>query len=261
MKKNTEALTTIETFNPCPVFLGETIVDTGITMQDVDGKPVPVYKTSYEDADGTLKSITCADKALLDDLAVLHASSQLDATIGLAKACACYHLSEDDNYKKVSADFKSINDMCAKTYSIKSETVQQYVRVGKYFVYRDSDKQVQYRSEWIEGASLTNLVQMLSLINDEAEDPLADIVQYVLEGKLHPASSFKRVKQEVSDIRSTINGGAVDKKSSKKKPDKDVDRKPSDVLLELLGFAEALEDEDKKQEAQTLIVRLQEVML
>lgn len=258
--KKTEA-TTLKTFNPCPVFLGESVVDTGIIMQEVNGKPVPVYKTSYEDSDGTLKSISCADKTLLDDLAILHASSRLDATIGLAKACACHHLSEDDNYKKVSADFKSLVDMCAKAYAIKGETVQQYVRVGKYFVYRDKDKQVHYKSEWLEGASLTNLVQMLSLVNDEAEDPLKDIVQYVVDGKLHPASSYKRVKQEVADIRSTVNGGTVDKKQSKKPNKKDEERKPSDVLLELLAFAEALDDDGKKQEAQTLIARLQEVML
>ena len=157
---------------------------------------------------------------------------------------------------------KSIGDLGAR-FGIKPNTATQYARVGKYFTEaEDTDNGTQYalRAE-VYGASITNLVQVLSLVDDEADDPCHKIWQAISDNKLHLDGTLARVKKEMQEL----TGKALEKKDSegagagagKKGNAGKIDY--TQALSVLLEKANGIEDTEVKTDALTAIAKLEAI--
>lgn len=267
MKKTTEVISTptnlsSNALTAHAVLIGETPVDTGYVTKEVNGQQVECFEVSI---DGT--TITSFDKRLSEDLSVLFFSSNLDKITGLRKAIACFHLYDNDTFKLVSTDIKSFGEIAEK-FNIKRDTAVAYAKVGKYFLaYDEETKDIAYKSDLLIGANLTNMQQMLSMVDEKSAEPLHIIDKYILKGDLHPTASLSKLKEEIGKIKSLVD---YEGKKSDKKPDKKSDKKSdsksdkprtiAEITAELLTYAETVEDSEKKSEVVDLINRVAEML-
>lgn len=270
MKKN-ELNTNVsrETFPTTAVLIGETAIPTGIVTKDYNGREVTCFESSF-DMGGKVTTITCFDEKLAKDLSVLLVSSNVDSVIGLRKAVACYNLRKDDNWKAVSGDFKSFGDMSEKMFNIKRDTAVSYARVAEYFLTFENDT-VGYKSELYKGASLANMLQLLGMVDDESAEPMKWIDEYIIKGMLHITASLSKLKSDIDDVKSDVNYGGKNKKSGNKKSGNKGSKKPdkgqtpekstSELLQEVMERIAKIEDEEKRNKANTMIQQLGELIL
>lgn len=213
------------------------------TEQDKDGNEI-VSKTVITDPD------TVADLVRLDKL------TQAGKTVGIGTCFVLSRLAE----KKDLLHVKNIAEF-GKRYGFKANTTTQYARVGKYFTtMNETENGTHYdvRPECY-GAKLANLVQVLSLVDDELDDPCEKIWKAIGDNKLHLDGTLARVKQEMQ----ALSGKAIEKKDENKsagagKGENNSVCNVSDLLSELLQAVESL-DESRQEQAVECIRTLEQI--
>lgn len=252
--KNNNAIATIKAL-PNIMVGGQPIVN-GLTEIDNNGKMVMAYKDTYTDKKGNLCSFTCADPSLVKWLSMCRISTEVDKALALQKFYAYYKVME--NYKSFG-QFSSESDFMESVYNVKGETARAYAMVGKYFLKEDENGNVIYANELLNGASTSNMLQCLSLVDKDAENPLHDILDYITSGKLHITGTQSVVKRDIHDIKTDL--GTIRKNSKKdgKKADSEKSEKETftvaDAFRVLLASVDNLSDDDKDR-ATTLIDEL-----
>ena len=249
--------------NALATLISESPITNGVEIvKESDGTVTNIYRDSYVKKDGTLVSISCADPKMVGYLADLRLGKEIDKALALRKFYACYYLSE--NYTKVSADFKSWSAFAETLFNIKGDTAKAYAKVGKYFL-KEENGEIKYVHSLLEGASGTNLQQILSLVREDAENPIADIIDYIRNGKLHIAGTLSVVKSDVSDIKTDVSDGKnTDGKKGNKgnksnKGNSDDVVTLESVITDILKLAEKESDGDKKAKLTDIVAQIESI--
>ena len=252
--------------NALATLISESPITNGVeVVKESDGTITNIYRDSYVKKDGTLVSLSCADPKMVGYLADLRLGKEIDKALALRKFYACYYLSE--NYTKVSADFKSWSAFAETLFNIKGDTAKAYAKVGKYFLKEVANEKgkgtrIEYVHSLLEGASGTNLQQILSLVREDAENPISDILDYIRNGKLHIAGTLAVVKSDVSDIKTDVSDGKDNKNNKGNKGNKgntdDVVTLES-VITDILKLAESESDSDKKAKLTDIVAQIESI--
>lgn len=250
--------------NALATLISESPITNGIeVVKESDGTITNIYRDSYVKKDGTLVSISCADPKIVGYLGDLRLGKEIDKALALRKFYACFYLSE--NYTKVSADFKSWSAFAETLFNIKGDTAKAYAKVGKYFL-KEENGEIKYVHSLLEGASGTNLQQILSLVREDAENPISDIIDYIRNGKLHIAGTLSVVKSDVSDIKTDVSDGknSDGKKSNGKGKGKDKGNSEEvptleSVITDILKLAESESDSDKKAKLIDIVAQIESI--
>lgn len=220
----------------------------------------PTYSMTYteQDKDGNdiVSKTVITDPETVADLVRLDKLTQAGKTVGIG---TCYVLSRLAE-KKDLLHVKNIAEF-GKRYGFKATTTTQYARVGKYFTtMTETENGTHYdvRPECY-GAKLANLVQVLSLIDEDLDDPCEKVWTAIADNKLHLDGTLARVKQEMQ----ALAGKAIEKKDENKsagagKDENKSRRNISDVLSELLQAVESL-DESRQAQAVECIRTLEQI--
>lgn len=254
--KNNNSIATLKAL-PNIMIGGQPIVN-GLSEIDSNGKMVVAYKDTYTDKSGNLCSFTCADPELTKWLSLCRISTEVDKALALQKFYAYYKVME--NYKSFG-QFTSDSDFMETVYNVRGNTAKAYAEVGKYFLKEDNNGNVVYASELLEGASTSNMLQCLSLVDKEAENPLHDILDYITSGKLHITGTQSMVKRDIHDIKTDL--GTIRKTADKKSKKTDDSEKETftvaDAFRVLLASVDNLSDDDKEK-ATALIDELSNII-
>ncbi len=252
MKKENNVIAAVNSL-PNIMVGGEPIVN-GLAEIESNGKMVVAYKDTYTDKKGNLCSFTCADPNLVKWLSMCRISTEVDKALALKKFYAYYKVME--NYKSFG-QFSSDSDFMETVYNVRGNTAKSYAEVGKYFLKEDKNGNIVYQSELLEGASTSNMLQCLSLVDKESDNPLHDILDYITAGKLHITGTQSMVKRDIHDIKTDL--GTIRKKADKpNKKDSDNEKETftvADAFRVLLASVDNLSDDDKEK-ATNLITEL-----
>lgn len=247
--------TSIATMKTLPnIMVGGRPIVNGLAEVESNGKVVVAYKDTYTDKKGNICSFTCADPELVKWLSMCRISTEVDKALALQKFYAYYKVME--NYKSFG-QFSSDSDFMETVYNVRGTTAKSYAEVGKYFLKEDENGNVVYASELLEGASTSNMLQCLSLVDKDSDNPLHDILDYITSGKLHIAGTQSMVKRDIHDIKTDL--GTIRKSADKKTKKSDDSEKESftvaDAFRILLASVDNLSDDDKEK-ATNLITEL-----
>lgn len=256
MANKNNSIATLKTL-PTISIGGHTLVN-GLTEIESNGKMIVAYKDTYTDKKGNLCSFTCADPELIEYLSLCRTTTELDKALALQKFYAYYKVME--NYKSFG-QFSSESDFMESVYNVKGDTAKAYAMVGKYFLKKNENGVVTYASELLEGASTTNMLQCLSLVDKEAENPLHDILDYITSGKLHITGTLATVKRDIHDIKTDLGTirKTADKKSKKGEESEKESFTVADAFRVLLASVDNLSDDDKEK-ATALIDELSNII-
>lgn len=258
MAKQNNLIATIKSI-PNIMVGGEPIVN-GLAEIESNGKMVVAYKDTYTDKKGTLCSFTCADPELVEYLSLCRVTTELDKALALKKFYAYYKVME--NYKSFG-QFTSESDFMETVYNVKGDTAKAYAMVGKYFLKKDDNGNIVYASELLDGASTTNMLQCLSMVDKESDNPLHDILDYITSGKLHITGTLAQVKRDIHDIKTDLGTMRKSGKKSGNKSGSDDKEKETftvaDAFRVLLAQIDNLSD-DNKEKATSLIDELSNIL-
>ena len=218
-----------------------------------------VWKRSFKNSKGEMTELVITDKALVIS------ASNIDKLLAMKEFTSlgvCAELSQlAENKEKIG--FRSVAEIGEKLFNLKPSTATQYARVGKYFVItNDTDKGRAYRLiEDVAGATVTNLVQCLSLIDDKADDPTELFFKAIADDKLHVGGTLASVKKEVKSIKNGGEDGDViadvePKEVSSEKATTDT----ASAFNTILARVEELSDTETKAKAIELVQALQELL-
>ena len=160
---------------------------------------ISVWKRSWIDEKGETHELELTDKAL-----VLSAS-RLDTLLAMREFSSlgvCFELSVLAK-DKAKFGFKSVGEIGAKLFGLKSATANQYARVGKHFVnMTENGNGIRYelKPEY-KGASVANLVQVLTLVDEKSDEPMENLISAISDDKLHLNGTLANVKKEVKAIQ------------------------------------------------------------
>lgn len=219
---------------------------------------VAVFKREWEDKDGNKHEIAIDDPKLVASAVRIE---QLLNAREMSSYGICYELSVFGKSAS-SMGFKSIGEMGYKCFGIKTITATQYARVGKWFIdFCETPNGIKYapKPEFI-GASVTNLVQILSLVDENGIDPLGKIIDLIANGSIHLAGTLANLKKELKALEKgeTIdeNGDkAIDVKGTVVSETKeDIAQAFSTILSEIEKM-----DDTIKEKALDLVKELQEM--
>lgn len=219
---------------------------------------ISVWKRSWIDEKGESHELELTDKAL-----VLSAS-RLDTLLAMREFSSlgvCYELSVLAR-DKAKFGFKSVGEIGAKLFGLKSATANQYARVGRLFVnMSEGGNGIRYelKPEY-KGASVANLVQILSLVDEKADEPTENILNAIANGDLHLNGTLANVKKEVKAIQTGTeiddDGNVIVDTTAKDVSS--IKGNVSEAISVLLAECEHLTDE-KKENALVHITALQEI--
>lgn len=233
----------------------------GLKEIDVNGKKSLMYSDTYE-VGNTVVQFSIANPTTARWASVLKITDGLEYAVGLKKAFACYYLKEHfDEFK--GEQFTSFGK-CIDTLfpSISAKTAEEYALVGQYFLKCDDPDtmEVDYAHELLAGASITNMKQCLSFIDKDSDNPLHNILDYIVEGKLHLGGTLSTVKKDKEDINADLGKGKkrskVDKKSKSTKDDDNVVTIAT-VIKFMSDYAET--HETKKAEIVSIIEKIESI--
>lgn len=218
-----------------------------------------VWKRSYKNSKGEITEIVITDKELVAS------ASNIDALLSMKEFTSlgvCAELAKmAENKDKIG--FRSVAEIGEKLFNLKSSTATQYARVGKHFVITsDSDNGRAYRLiEDVAGATVTNLVQCLSLIDEKADDPTEQFFKAIADGKLHVGGTLASVKKEVKAIKdgtddTNVIADVEPKEISSEKASTDT----ASAFNTILARVEELTEEERKARAIELITELQSIL-
>lgn len=233
------------------------------TEQTKVGKnTVEQLKKEYTDEKGHVHTIVLREKKDLENAIALDFLKAIGDKAGLG---ICYELSVC-NPKAYGC--KTIGEVGARFYGYKAGTANQYARVGKHFVKKSiTEKGVDYHLiDLVEGVTQTNLVQILSLVDEEAdneETALEEFTKAILpdeNGKCAlnlyaPLSDLKKQVKAYKDGASP--DGVIADVNPKELSSEKVEEKPD--FSTILNAIEKLPDE-KKLKAVELVQALQELL-
>lgn len=218
---------------------------------------VAVWTRAYTDSKGESRICTITDKTLV---ATACRMETLIAMKDFASIGMCYELAVfAENREKLG--FRSLKELAESLFpNIKANTATQYARVGKYFVKAEETVKGRKYSfiDEVKGTTVTNLVQILSLVDDKAENPLENLFNLIADDKIHLGGTLPSVKKEVkalSDKTDEVN--AIDVTETAKEVSS-IKKSIADNLSELLTAVESL-DEEKQKEAVECIRKLEEL--
>lgn len=166
---------------------------------------VAVWKRVYKDEKGNDVEVAFTDVALV------RSASRLDTLLAMREFSSlgvCYELSVLAS-KKSEFGFKSVGEIGSKLFGLKSATANQYARVGRLFVDMvESVNGVKYQLKpEYKGATVANLVQVLTLVDEKSDDPTENLISAISEDKLHLNGTLANLKKEVKAIQT---GNEVD---------------------------------------------------
>lgn len=223
----------------------------------------PVYTMTYteKDKDGNeiVSKNEITDPDTVANLVRLDKLTQAGRQAGIGTCYILSKLAENKDLLHVKS-MEEFGKLYGARYGIKAKTATQYARVGKYFVrMQDNGNGANYylRSE-VAGASITNLVQVLSLTDDSLDDPCAPIWQAIADNKIHLDGTFVRLKEEMQKL----NGKALENKDDNKtagagKGKDKAQATYSDCLSTLLALAKEFKDDERRNESIECIARLE----
>ena len=134
---------------------------------------------------------------------------------GVVSLAVCYYASTLDTVAE-NTGFRSIGDyVSANLDGYKPVTVNQYARVGKYYLEKDSNGDIVFKREWLKGVSITNLVQSLALLKACDNDIDKFYNEYIASGKLHLLKPLTKLKEEIQSINGKDSKDSKDSKASK----------------------------------------------
>lgn len=234
----------------------------GLKEIDVNGKKSIMYTDTYA-VGNTIVNFSIANPTTARWASVLKVADGLEYAVGLKKAYACYYLKEHfEEYK--GEQFTSFGK-CIDTLfpSISAKTAEEYALVGQYFLKCDNPDEsmdVYYAHELLNGASVTNMKQCLSFIDKDSENPLHNILDYIVEGKLNITGTLSTVKKDKEDINADLGKGKkrskVDSKSKGKKSEDD-EITIATVIKFMSDYAET--HETKKVEIVSIIEKIESI--
>lgn len=238
-----------------------TAIATTAEQTKVNGKTFDTWKRSYVDEKGQLHEIV-----LRDAKAVLNATT-IDALLGMKEFSLvglCYELSvcNPSDY-----GFKRIGEVAEHYFHIKSGTANGYARVGKHFVTKATDekKGVSYNLiEAVQGATITNLVQCLSLVDEDSNNPLDEFYKATMpddDGNVavNLNATLAELKKQLKAYKNgTTSDGVIAEVEPKEISSEKVDEKPD--FTTILAAVERLSNEQSKARALELIGELQSIL-
>lgn len=218
-----------------------------------------VWSGSYKDDKGNTATVTITDKkvvASIDRFARLSAMNEFSA---MGKA---YELSVIAS-KKELFKCKSIGEVGRKFFKLQPSTATAYAKVGRLFVtMTEGENGVHYalKPEY-EGATVTNLVQVLSLIDEKAEDPEGKLLELMADDKIHITGSLSNLKKELSALKKgeTVDedgNSAIDVKGTVVS---EVKANVADSIAVLLAETEKVESDGVKARLLELITEIQSI--
>lgn len=225
----------------------------------------PIYTMTYVDKDKDGNEIVTkneiTDPDTVANLVRLDKLTQAGRQAGIGTCYILSKLAENKDLLHVKS-MDEFGKLYGARYGIKAKTATQYARVGKYFVnMQDNGNGANYflRSE-VAGASITNLVQVLSLTDDNLEDPCEPIWNAIAENKIHLDGTLARLKDELQKM----NGKALENKDENKTASagKGKDKAQatySDCLSTLLSLAKEFKDDERRNESIECIARLESI--
>lgn len=227
----------------------------------VNGKTFDTWKRSYVDEKGQVHEIV-----LRETRAVLNAT-RIDALLSMKEFSLlglCYELSvcEPKDY-----GFKRIGEVAEHYFHIKSGTANGYARVGKHFVIKSDDdkKGTSYRLiEAVEGSTVTNLVQCLSLVNEDDENPLDEFYKAVLPDDngnvaVNLNATLAELKKQLKAYKNgTTPDGVIADVEAKEVSSEKVEAKAD--FTTILEAIERIQEVEKKTRALELVGELQSLL-
>lgn len=221
-----------------------------------------VWKGVYVDEKGQAHEVV-----LRDEKAVANAS-RIDALLSMKEFSLlglCYELSECN-----PKDFglKRVGEVAEHYFHIKAGTANGYARVGKHFVKKleDSEKGVKYKLvDEVEGATVTNLVQCLSLINEDSDEPLGDFYKAIYpdeNGKvaINLNSTLADLKKQLKAYKNgETTDGVIADVEAKEILSEPIKTDLASVFKTLLEEVDKIDGMEKKAHALDLVAELQEI--
>lgn len=230
-------------------------INTAIEKVSENGKVLTRWERSYTDKDGKVKTIEVTNPKVIKTLVTIDNLAIMSEFSSIGMAFELSALVSDINCLN---GFKSIAEVGSKLFGLKASTSTQYARVGKYFVSKvESDGKCKYKLvDWLpQGTTITNLVQSLTLINEELENPLEVLENAIESGDLNINGTLARVKEDIKKLTkksqeddNVVNAEKVTELSSEKVESKD--NGLDELITKLLGYA----DNEEYEECKPLIV-------
>lgn len=205
---------------------------------------------------GETKVVSYTDKAIVSNLTAIDIllSMREKTSLGI-----CYELSVCASNKE-KMGYRSIGEAGKELFGFANQTATQYARVGRLFINKvETEKGINYVfKDEFKGATVTNLVQILSLVDDKSDEPLETIYDAIRNDKLHISGTLANVKKEVKEIAGKT--GDSDKVvDAKAKVVESVKESIFDAFTTILTEIEKLIDEEKKEKATEAIGILQSI--
>lgn len=249
------AKTSIETINNAKFDFG--IVPTTETETRGELGKIEVWKRTYTDSKGESHVLELTNKACVTSATRLEVllSMREKSSLGI-----CYEMSVLAE-NKAKFGFKTAGEI-GQVFNLKSSTASAYARVGHYFVNLvETGNGINYELKpEFKGASVANLVQVLSLVDDKAENPLEELISAMRDDRLDIGGTLANVKKQLKAIKTGAelddNGNAIIDTTAKEVSS--IKENIAESFSVLLSECEKLTD-DKKELALSHIVALQEI--
>ncbi len=247
--------TSIETINNAKFDFG--IVPTTETESRGALGNIEVWKRTFTDSKGQEHTLELTNKECVVS------ASRLDVLLSMREKSSlgiCYEISVLAR-NKAKFGFKTAGEI-GQLFNLKSSTASAYARVGYHFVNLvETSNGINYelKPEY-KGASVANLLQVLSLVDDKADNPTENLISAIADGKLNIGGTLVNVKKELKAIKSGTdiddNGNAIVDTNAKEVSS--IKETIAESFSILLTECEKLSN-DKKEIALSHIVALQEI--
>ena len=159
--------------------------------------------------------LTTVDDVTADEITALNSITSLQDFDSLGTIYKAWYCSQLERIAK-STGYKTVGAMVEKNVKgLSAVTVNQYARVGKLFLMAGEDGQPKFNRVWLNGVSITNLVQSLKAVKACGDDIDKFYTDYVKSGKLHIKGKLADLKKELSALDGKDSKDSKDSKESK----------------------------------------------
>ena len=133
--------------------------------------------------------------------------------LGTFAVCYELHLADKSRLWE-DLGFKSLGQFAESFAGIASKTASQYVKIGRLFMQASGDgngRKYDFVSPLLKGASVANLNQCLSLVEDETPEAVQKFVKdYVESGVIPITSTLAQVKKALAKVNASPEVIATD---------------------------------------------------
>lgn len=232
--------------------------------QTVGKKTFDVWRSMYVDEKGQMHEVVLRDAKAVANAATIDALCQLGEFASLGK---CYELSilNPKDY-----GLKTVGEVAEHYFHIKRGTANGYARVGRHFIEKvvDEKKGTSYRFiDEVAGTTITNLVQCLSLVDEDSDEPLAEFYKATMPDEngnvaVNLNASLPTVKEQLKAYKKGVSpDGVIANVDAKEISSEKVTDKPdtASVFKSLMELVDTIDGMEKKAHALDLVAELQEM--